>query len=146
MRERDAKREGGNRTKEGVREREEGGSEGTEGGMEREEGTEGGRGKRKGSQNIEVQNPEPWGKEEVSAKYKKQKHRNKVKPNIKIWQILLPIRTRRYDKTIERESWVINKNSHSTFTPFANFRQQILLNVKKTVLKLSFSLALIKKT
>ena len=43
---------------------------------------EGGNGKRKGSQNIEVQNPEPWGKEEVSAKYKKQKHRNKVKPKI----------------------------------------------------------------
>ena len=74
MREQDAKREGGNRTKEEGMEREEGGNGKREGVRERREGWNG---KRKGSQNIEDQNPEPWGKEEVSAKYKKQKHKTK---------------------------------------------------------------------
>ena len=68
------------RGKEGTGRRKKGGNGKREGVRERREGWNG---RRKGSQNIEVQNPEPWGKEEVSAKYKKQKHRNKVKPKIK---------------------------------------------------------------
>ena len=66
------------RGKEGTGRRKKGGNGKREGVRERREGWNG---RRKGSQNIEVQNPEPWGKEEVSAKYKKQKHRNSIIAN-----------------------------------------------------------------